>query len=142
MRLFLITFYLLIFSFILVVSEIFVPIVRNLFTGSIFFLVPIIVFSLLGLFLILFVTKENINKVLKKYLILTGVSALSFFISVLLHNLFYSLSIVTGQVVWLSYLMKIFDIGFFFITLFACPIGFLIGTTVSVIIIFRERYLR
>lgn len=58
---------------------------------------------------------------LKRFLFLTGFSAVGFFISGVLHNVFYALEI------------KALDIGFFIIAVFLCPLGFIIGVVGSII---------
>lgn len=128
--------------FIIVIGEIFIPSMNNIFSGSILFLLPIIIFSLLGLALIVLALKEKLDNGLKKFLILSGSSALGFFVSVLFYNLFYAWSLVVYQNLVLRYLMQILDTGFFFISLFVCPIGFLIGVTVSIDILIRRRSVR
>lgn len=58
--------------------------------------------------------KTKAGKKLKKFLLLTGISAVGFFIAALLHNI----------------VSAIFDIEepvFFFIAIIVCPIGFLVG---------------
>ena len=92
-------------SISVIVCLFFVPPVRDLFRGSLF-LVPLIVFALLGLALTVLTIKEKIAGRQKKFLILTGLSATGFFVSVFLHNAFYALGIVTSHIVVLEYLMS------------------------------------
>ena len=134
----LITFWLLIISFLVVASEFFVPVVREFFRGSILFLVPIIIFFFLGLALVISTIKEKVQGLLKKFLILTGVSAAGFFICIFLHNLIYGLFIYFfGQDFW-----EKIGLGdeplFFIIAIFICPIGFLIGIVGSIVLFIKE----
>ncbi len=122
-----IIFWALIGVFLLIASQFFIPVVRELFEGSPIFLLPLIIFSLLGIALIFLTLKQRIGGVLKRFLILTGVSATGFFIFVFLHNIFYGLSIITSQISILSFLMEILHITFFIIAIFVCPLGFVIG---------------
>ena len=96
--------------FLLILSQILVPAVRDLFRGSLLFLVPFAVFFLLGAALIFLTLKKKVKGKLKKFLILAGASATGFFISVLLHNL------ILGD-----------EPVFFLLAIIVCPIGFLIG---------------
>jgi len=55
---------------VVVASQFFIPMVRELFKGSLLFLLPIIVFSLLGAVLIFLTMKGRVEGTLKKFLIL------------------------------------------------------------------------
>ena len=103
---------------LLILSQIFVPAVRGLFRGALLFLAPFVVFSLLGAVLIFLTLKKKVKGKLRKFLILTGVSATGLFISILFHNL------VSG-------LFKIEEPLFFLLAIIVCPIGFLIGVVGS-----------
>jgi len=76
---------------------------------------------------------------LKKFLILAGGSAVLFFISVVLHNLFYALGTVTGHITLLKYLTGTFDVAFFLIAVIVCPIGFLVGVVGSIVLFVKGR---
>jgi hypothetical protein len=114
--------------------ELFVPTVRGLFKGSILFLSPFIIFSLLGVILIFLTIKEKIQNKLKDSLLLTGISSAGFFISIFLHNIFYGLAAISEKVVVLSYLMKFFDVSFFIIAIFVCPLLFLTSAIITIIL--------
>ena len=88
-------------------------------------------FLLLGVAVIILTIKEKIDGRLKKLLLLTGASAAGFFISVILHNLFYAAAIWLSNILILSYLMQVFHVIFFLIAIFVCPIGFLIGAVAT-----------
>ena len=75
----------------------------------------------------------------KKFLILTGVSLVGFFVSVILHNIFYGLAIITSNITVLRYLMEILDVIFFIIAIFICPIGFLIGVVASAVLFCQKQ---
>jgi len=123
--------------FVFVLMELFIPAVRDLFKGSILFLVPFIVFSLLGIMLIFLTIKEKIQGRIRDSLFLAGISSAGFFISIFLHNIFYGLAVITEKVLVLSYLMKFFDISFFIIAIFACPLLFLISATTTLILFLK-----
>ena len=86
-------FYGLILNFAFILSVFLVPPIRDLFKGSLLFLAPFISFSLLGLLLALLVKKQKLEKTLRKYLLLTGVSAAGVFPCMLIHNFIYGVSI-------------------------------------------------
>jgi len=135
----LVTFWILIVVFLVILAEFFIPAIRDLFRGFILFLVPFIIFSLLGIVLVFLTVKGKIEGILKKFLILTGASAAGFFVSVFLHNAFYALALVVSHIMVLSFLMEILEIVFFFIAIFVCPIGFLIGTVGSIVLFIKKR---
>jgi len=62
-----------------------------------------------------------------------------FVISVILHNLFYAVSIWVGGILVLSYLMQILQVVFFFAAVFICPIGFLVGGIGTGITFFKKK---
>ena len=134
----LLTFWVLVGIFFVILSEFFVPAIRESFKGSLLFLLPPIIFSFLGMMLVFLTIKGEIKGILKKFLVLTGASAAGFFISILLHNIFYALAVVTAQISTLNYLMRILHVGFFFVSLFVCPLGFLIGMVGSIILLVKS----
>ena len=135
------TFWTLVGMFIVILCQFFVPAVTELFRGSLFFLLPFVIFSLLGGLLIFLTRKEKIEGKLKKLLILTGASAAGFFIFVLLHNVFYALNVVTSNITILRYLTEVLHVTFFLVAIFVCPLGFLIGALGSIIILVKRKKL-
>ena len=123
----------------LIVSQIFIPAIRDLFRGSLVFLIPLIVWFLLGLALIFFTLRAGISGILRKFLILSGASAAGFLVSVFLHNLFYGLAIITSQIALLSSLMAILHLVFFLTAIFICPLGFLVGLAGTITLFVKER---
>jgi len=133
------TFIALLITFLIIVGELFIPPVRNLFTGSALFLIPIIIFSLLGLCLLVLVLKSTLIGRLKKFLILTSLTSLAFFVSIFLHNGFYALGEVLGHINILQYLFAALNIIFFLIAVFVCPLAFLVGLIGSLVLLITKR---
>jgi len=133
-----ITFYLLVAVFILAVSIIFIPAFRGIVSGTFMIISSAILLTfssvLIGLTLV-----QKVEGKLKKFLILTGASAAGFFVFVLLHNIFYALEQITNHITILSYLMKAFEVIFFLIAIFACPIGFVIGVIGTIVTFNKKR---
>lgn len=124
--------------FLLILSIFFIPVIREIFKG-IQFLLPFLVFSLLGLVLIYLTLKSKIKGKLKKFLLLTGASSAGIFISILLHNLIYGFSIfLFGPGFWQRSGLEDEPL-FFFLSLFVCPIGFLIGSICSAFLLLRKK---
>lgn len=126
-------------SFIFVLCLFFIPVIRDLFRGSVLFLLPLAIFSLLGLALVILTVKKQATGRLKKFLVLTGASAAGFFISVLLHNLIYGLFIFCfGKDFWTN--IGLGDEPFFFIiAIFVCPIAFLIGAVGTIYCLLKKK---
>ncbi len=118
--------------FVLILSAFFIPPVREIFKGP-SFLIMIAFYFLLGALLIFFTLKEKNKGTLKKFLILTGASALGFFIFAILHNLFYGLEVITNQPVF-----GLLHALFFIISVFICPLGFVAGATGSTILFVKK----
>ncbi len=84
------------------------------------------VFVGLGVTLIVLTLKKKVGGILKKFLLLTGGSAVAFLIFVLLHN------IVSG-------LFNIEEPVFFIIATIVCPIGFLVGAVGTIVLAIKNR---
>jgi len=133
-----VTFYLLVAVFILAVSIIFIPAFRGIVSGT-FMIISSAILLLFSSVLIGLTLVQKIEGKLKKFLMLTGASAAGFFVFVLLHNIFYGLEQVTSHVTVLYYLMKAFEVIFFLIAIFACPIGFVIGVIGTIVMFSKKR---
>jgi hypothetical protein len=134
-----IIFYLLVAVFVLAISIIFIPAFRGFVSGT-FMIISGVILVILGSILIGLTLVQKVEGKLKKFLILmTGASAAGFFVFVLLHNIFYALEQVSGQITILSYLMKFFEVIFFLIAIFACPIGFLVGAIGTIAMFNKKR---
>ncbi len=132
------TFWALIVNFLFIVSMFFIPAVRKSFQGSEVFLIPFIIFFLLGLVLTILTFKNKVEPKFKKFLLLTGISSAGMFISIFLHNIIYGIFIfLFGADFW-----DRIGIGdepvFFFIALVLCPIGFLVGMAGSIVMFIKR----
>ncbi len=134
----LIVLWVLIGIFAIIVSPMVIPAFRK-YVNFCLVIVSGISFSLLGLILIFLTLRGKIKGKLKKSLFLIGISAIGFFVSILLHNLFYGLSIITSQTTWLSYLAKGLEGGFFILGVFICPFGFLGGIITSFLLFIKRK---
>ncbi len=132
-----ITFSSLIFVFFLILGMFFVPPIRNLVREIL--LSIFIIFSLLGALLIFLVLKQEIEGKLKKFLMLTGMSALGTFIAIFLHNAFYALGVLTENIIVLHYFMEAIHVFFFLVAIFVCPIGFIAGVLGVFFNFFKKR---
>lgn len=133
-----IIFWTLVGFFILVLAEMFIPAVREVFSGSILFLTPFVIFSVLGLALLILVLKEKRKDKLSKFLLLTGGAATTFFLSVFLHNLFYALNILAGQIKILAFIAEVLSVIFFFMAVPIALLAFLVGLIGSLVVIIRQ----
>ena len=124
--------------FLFIISQFFIPSVRDLFRGSVIFLAPFVIFCVLGAVLIFLTIKEKIKGLLKVFLLLTGISAIGFFVSVFLHNAFYALGTVISHIIVLGYSIQILHVTFFIIAIFVCPLGFLIGLMGSIVLFINQ----
>ncbi len=133
-----ITFYLLVVVFALAISIIFIPAFKGFVSGA-FMIISGVILVTLGSTLIGLTLVQKIEGKFKKFLMLSGASAAGFFIFALLHNIFYGLEQITSHIAILSYLMKAFEVIFFLIAIFACPIGFLIGVIGTISMFNKKR---
>lgn len=131
-------FYTLVAVFVSAISIIFIPAFRGFISGT-FMIISGVILVILGSVLIGLTLVQKVEGKLKKFLMLTGASAAGFFIFALLHNIFYGLEQITSHIAILSYLMKAFEVIFFLIAIFACPIGFLIGAIGTIVMFDKKR---
>lgn len=122
----------LLINFSLMVSVLFIPLLRR---G---FFISITAFLGLGLLLVIVTLRQRVGGKLKFFLILTGASAVAFVASMLLHNLIYGLFVFFfGPEFWMN--IGIMDEPiFFFIAVLICPIAFLVGVIGSIIMLIKE----
>jgi hypothetical protein len=93
---------------------------------------------LLGVVLLWQIKKENPAGKIRKFLFLTGLCAVGFLASVILHNLFYALAEVAVDVTALNYLLQGIEAAFFVIAIFVCPIGLLVGIIGTLLLLFKK----
>lgn len=134
----LITFFALVILFITLLATIFLPGFIELIQGPIFL---VILFSLLPLggILIFLTLKQKVKGRLKKFLLLTGFSAVGFFVGSVLHNLFYALGVLSKDISWLTSLMEVIHVAFFLLAVIAAPVCFLVGAIGSVVIFLKNK---
>ena len=133
-----IMFYLVIIVFVITVSMLLFPGFRG-YINSAFVIISGAILVILGSMLIGLTLVQKVEGKLKKLLILTGASTAGLFVFALLHNIFYALGQVTSHITILSYLMKAFEVIFFLIAIFVCPIGFLVGVIGTIIMFNKKR---
>ncbi|MFC2071512.1 hypothetical protein ACFLUU_02180 [Chloroflexota bacterium] len=119
--------------FVIVVSMIFIqPAMRLLmpfdFLPAIF-LPAIVVFILLGVALLFLTVKIKEGGILKKFLLLTGASAVGLPVFVLLHN------VVSG-------LFNIEEPVFFIMATVVCPIAFLVGAVGTIVLAIKSKQVK
>jgi hypothetical protein len=95
----------------------------------IIFLAAIVVFILLGVALLFLTVKTKVGGILKKFLLLTGASAVGLPVFVLLHN------VISG-------LFDIEEPVFFVMATLVCPIGFLVGAVGSVVLAIKNKQVK
>jgi hypothetical protein len=96
-------------------------------------------FLLLSLTLLILAIRAELDKTLKRYLILTGASAAGILVSIVLHNLAYGVfSHFFGEDFWQRTGLE--DEPFFFLmAIIVCPIAYLVGTVGSIVLITRRK---
>ena len=120
--------------FVVVVCLFAIPAARELLMGLLFIAVSGAVFCLLGIALIVLTVKQKVGGLVKKFLLLTGASAVGIPASILLHNAVYALVFVN--------ILNRPDIDepfFFIMAIVVCPIGFLVGAVGSVVLAVKYR---
>ena len=96
--------------------------------------VPIV---LLGIGILVFGIWKLSGK-LRKFVILTGSSILGFFVFVLLHNAIYGLFIIWFGADFWDRIGIADEPVFFFMAVFLCPLGFIVGVVGSIVLGIRK----
>jgi len=108
---------------------------------SIFFVLSRLLFFALGLALLILTirARARLDRLLKRFLLVTSSSAVGVFVSILLHGVVFGLFIlIFGEDFWSR--TGIGDEPFFFILgLMVCPIAYLVGTIGSMVLMFRKK---
>ena len=131
-------FWLLAAAFLATVIYFAVPMVIK-YAGFLYVAICGSILFLLGAVLIILTIKQKIRGLLRKMLLLTGASSVGILVSVLLHNIFYGLFIrFFGADFWDR--IGITDEPFFFFMAFViCPLGFIVGATVSIVLFVKSK---
>jgi len=105
------------------------------------FIMPIIVviFFLVSIAFLVLAIRQKLEKLFKRFLILTGASAVGIPVSILLHGAVFALFIkLFGENFWER--TGIGDEPFFFIlAVIVCPIAFLVGAIGSIVLFVKRR---
>ena len=106
---------------------------------STFFQFSGLLFFALGLTLLILTARAKLDKIFKRFLLLTSSSAVGVFVSILLHGVVYGLFIlIFGEDFWDR--IGIPDEPVFFImALIICPIAYLVGTVGSIVLMVRRK---
>lgn len=122
-----IVFWLMVLVFVFIISMMVIPGIQELVQGPLF-LVPYIIFTLLGLLLLFLTIRQKVQGRLKKLLLAVSLSAIGIFFGIVLHNLLYALTeIITRPAI----LLKLFEglhVVFFFIAVVVSPLIFIFAT--------------
>jgi cation transport ATPase len=94
-----------------------------------------LVFLILGIVVIVRTFKKKIKGKLKTFLLLSGISSTGALTGTILHNLFYALGIMTQHFYLISQFMEFLHAAFFIISVLLSPIGFVVGTIGSLILL-------
>ena len=90
-----VTFWALVGVYIIVVCVYAIPVAKELLMGAAFLLGSGIILLLLGIALIYLTSKQKPTRLLKRFLLLTGASAVGIPVGAVLHNLVYGVFIYT-----------------------------------------------
>jgi len=108
---------------------------------SMFYRFSGLLFFALGLALLILTVRARarLERLLKRFLLVTGSSAVGVFASILLHGIVFGMLIlIFGESFWTR--TGIEDEPFFFIMgLFVCPVAYLVGAIGTIVLMFRRR---
>ena len=123
-------FWALVVVFVIVISMIVIPrpMMPVWFSQAIYFS-AITVFVLLGVALLFLTVKTKVGGILKKFLLLTGASAVGLPVFIFLHNA------VSG-------LFKIEEPVFFIMATVVCPLGFLVGAVGTIVLAIKSKQVK
>jgi hypothetical protein len=124
------TFWALAVVFVFIICLFTIPGLGEPLVGSLWFLAPFAIFSVLGAVLIIFSLQGSLSGGSRAFFILTGASAAAVLVSILLYNLFSGF--------FTDFLIGGDELFLFVMVLFVCPLGFLVGVVGTVISYYRR----
>ena len=124
--------------FVVIVSAMAIPAVRELLRGFLFVAISGVVLFLLGAGLIFLTVKEKVGGLFKKFLLLTGASAVGIVVSAVLHNVIYGLFIEWFGAGFWDRIGLADEPVFFIMAVVVCPIGFLVGAVGRIVLAIKE----
>ncbi len=125
-------------SFLISASVILLPFLRN--NISFYFLaIPSILIFVLAIALLGLISGKKIDKTLRKYLVITSVSAIVLFAGSVLHNVFYGLAVLAANISFLRVLMELVSGALFILTIFVAPFSFLFGAIKASLILLKKK---
>ena len=129
-------FWILVGVFVIIACTMFIPTLNGLVIR--FIILPAgVVLAGLGVTLIVLTVKKKVRGIRKKFLLLTGASAVGIPVFVILHNLVYALLILWfGEDFWGG---SGDEPVFFIMAIIVCPIGFLVGAVGSVVLAIKNK---
>ncbi len=92
-----------------------------------------------GVGLIITTYKEKISGKRKLFLLFSGFSSAGFSLFVVLHNLFYALGTVTGNLGILNKIISFFEVAFFLAAVIICPVGLIVGIVGTLILLRKSQ---
>jgi hypothetical protein len=124
-------------NFIFLVLMMAMPAIHDRLQGKIF-LLPFAIFLVIGLILCVSSFKEKKKDRLRKFLMITGGSAVGIFLSMILHNLVYALFIILfGDDFW-----RRSGLGdepvFFMLAIIVLPVVFVVGAVGSGVLMIKQ----
>lgn len=94
-------------------------------------------FSLAGLILI-FPARKTKDQKLRRWLIFTGLMAVGVTLSIFLHNLFYALNVLIGEVIIVNQIVTALEVAFFLAGVLICPFLFVVGYIWCIVLLRRR----
>lgn len=131
------TFWALVVDFTVLMCLILIPSFME-HTNRYFFFTIGILFFVLGAVLLFVTIQQKVTGRLRRFLLLTGGSAVGAVIAAILHNVLYGVGIVIGDVFIISHIVEGLHILFFLISVPICPLAFLIGMIGSIVLLFKQ----
>ncbi len=95
------------------------------------------VWMFLGIALLIIIFKNRIKGKLRFFSLLTGFGAVSVPVFVILHNLFYALTVISENIFLLKTFLESLHVVFFLIAVVAAPLSFIIGSAGSLILLLK-----
>jgi hypothetical protein len=122
--------------FVITLLPMFVPFLEDILPRAMLWEAAIL--FLLGVGLIWLVLRAPVDRPLKRFLTLTGGSAIGFVVSFLLHNFMFALSILTEDLPILPSLLSALGVVFFLAAVPVFPVTFVIGAVGTVVLLVRR----
>ena len=125
-------------SFSIMISSVLIVPLRNYFRVRGIFLLPMVIYSVLGMILFVSIMNDKTKNKNRKWMMISALSSSMFFVLVIMHNAFYALSVMSFKMVFINIAAGWIHAILFIMAVILCPLIYALGIA-GIILTSRKR---